>query len=382
MNHVTLLSAAEFLAQVATSDLVAELGQLADRAGDVNPFYESWMLVPALTWVESTGNVYLVVVRGSQGELLGLFPFQLSRDSRWAGAWLLQSWRHKYCFLCTPLIDRRHVEAIADAFAEWLRSGDAPASAVEFSSVGIDGAFGTRFLPRLSGQSRWGSDSGTRQRAYLHCGTQSEVGLSGKHQKEVRRLQRRLAELGSVNVATMRKEEPCGPWLDRFLKLEGSGWKGRQNTALHSNDADRRFFAAIAMGAHTLGRLQMLSLQLGGLDIAMKCNLLAPPGSFAFKIGFDERFQQHSPGLLLEIFNMRSLPKQAPEVLWMDSCADPGSQMIERLWTGRREIAWSRHVARGLRPKLLIAGAPAYRRAKAVLRRFVPHQVSNEEDAM
>jgi hypothetical protein len=61
-------------------------------------------------------------------------------------------------------------------------------------------------------------------------------------------------------------------------------------------------------------------------------------GSFAFKIAFDEKYSRYSPGVLLEVENMRRVNALA-QVEWMDSCAVSQHFMINRLWTGRRSIA-------------------------------------------
>jgi hypothetical protein len=81
----------------------------------------------------------------------------------------------------------------------------------------------------------------------------------------------------------------------------------------------------------------MLGLFLNGRPIALKCNLLAGDGSFAFKIAYDETLARYSPGVLLELFNIDYLHCRS-EIRWMDSCAVPGHPMIERLWLDRRII--------------------------------------------
>jgi hypothetical protein len=85
------------------------------------------------------------------------------------------------------------------------------------------------------------------------------------------------------------------------------------------------------------GRLQLLALELDNRPIAMLVNFLAPPGSFSFKTAFDESFARFSPGVLLQIENLRILER--PEIAWMDSCAAEQHPMIESLWAQRRTLA-------------------------------------------
>jgi hypothetical protein len=81
----------------------------------------------------------------------------------------------------------------------------------------------------------------------------------------------------------------------------------------------------------------MLALVIDGKPIAMKCNLGDQRGLFAFKIAFDEEFGSHSPGVLLEVFNIERL-HTFRHARWMDSCAVPGHFMIDRMWSERRLI--------------------------------------------
>lgn len=81
----------------------------------------------------------------------------------------------------------------------------------------------------------------------------------------------------------------------------------------------------------------MLASRVDGKPIAMKCNFLAGTGSFAFKIAFDESYYHFSPGILLEVENIRRF-HAVPDIEWMDSCAVPSQVMINRLWPDRRII--------------------------------------------
>jgi CelD/BcsL family acetyltransferase involved in cellulose biosynthesis len=78
-------------------------------------------------------------------------------------------------------------------------------------------------------------------------------------------------------------------------------------------------------------------MRLSGRPVAMKCNFIAAPGSFAFKIAYAEELEKYSPGVLLELENIRRLHTE-PRVQWMDSCAAPGHPMIEHLWREHRLI--------------------------------------------
>src|SRR5262249_9708926 len=150
--------------------------------------------------------------------------------------------------------------------------------------------------------------------------TYLKAALPHKRLKEYRRQGRLLGERGKLERRVLTDARDLESWIESFLALEASGWKGREGTALASAAADAAFFREAARGAFAAGRLLMLGLFLDGRPVAMKCNFLAPPGSFSFKIAFDESFASHSPGVLLELANVEHFASARP-ARWMDSCA-------------------------------------------------------------
>jgi CelD/BcsL family acetyltransferase involved in cellulose biosynthesis len=161
--------------------------------------------------------------------------------------------------------------------------------------------------------------------------------LRGKRRKELRRLENRLRETGSTEYRLLGPLDDARPWIESFLELESLGWKGNAGSSLASNESARRFFVETALNAHRNGQLMMLGLFHRGKPIALKCNFISGPGSFAFKIAFDEAYGRYSPGMLLEIENIRVL-HNLPQIAWMDSTADAQHFMINRLWDDRRSV--------------------------------------------
>ena len=162
--------------------------------------------------------------------------------------------------------------------------------------------------------------------------------LSRKGAKELQRLERRLAETGKLEYAALEDPGRRREWIADFLELEARGWKGRNASALGSSDAGRLFFIRASAPRRGADDLMMLGLRLAGRWIALKCNFVSGEGSFAFKIAYDEDYAKFSPGTLLELENIRRFHAR-PELRWMDSCADPGHFMVNRLWPDRRALA-------------------------------------------
>ena len=324
---------------------------LDDLGADVlesNIFYESILAEPAAQSLGAGRKLELVFVyRADPGaphrpaQLVGFFPFE--RLSRYRGMPIsaLVSFKHLHCFLCTPLVRRERAAETFAAMLDWLL-GESGATLVELRSMAADGPVHQLLVQELHARRLpfWLRDWSTR--ALFRPSHDAEHylrgAISGLALKEVRRKEKRLRDQGRLAWRELTPGEDPRPWLGEFLRLEASGWKGREGSALACRDAEREFFLSAAMAAHARGRLMLLGLFLDDRPLALKCNFLAGDGGFAFKIAFDERYHAFSPGFLLEIENVRRLHGR-PDVRWMDSCADAQHTMINRLWPGRRTMA-------------------------------------------
>jgi len=301
--------------------------ELAAASVEPNPFYESWMLLPALRSFARRERVEVVLV--FRGDLLcGLFPIAHRRGR--AGLW-----RHPYCYLTAPLLRRGCERA---AIHCWLDTLAARAALVRLEDVPGDGCVRLHLVDELN-ERKWPAlVSEAYTRAVLRRGPSAEEFLSralaGKRRKEFRRQRTRLSELGGLTTEELPPGADPAPWVDEFLDLEAQGWKGREGV---DSLRDRTFVQQMAAGAARKGKLQMLALRLDGRPVAMKMNLVGGEGAFAFKITFDEGFRRFSPGVLLELDNVERA-HQLPALRWMDSCAAPNRFMINHLWPDRREM--------------------------------------------
>ncbi len=348
-----------------TPALADEIDALARRAAEPNPFHDAWMLDAALSHLDAAPMI-LLTVRDADGTLAGLVPLQHCARFRGLPIASLQSWRHDYLFLGSPLLDAGSLDAACDALLSWLAGVQAP-KVLELTALRADGPIFAALEQALARYPRIASHLVHHQRALLQVG--SDDGVSGKHRKELRRLERRLAECGETNYRALHTDEDAEPWIERFLRIEAIGWKGTDGTALGSRDGDRAWFTQVCRAAHRLGRLRMYELTLNGAPIAVKCNFAAGDGAFMFKIGYDERHARHSPGLLLERFAMQAVAEAADGTAWIDSCARGGHFMAERLWPARRQLVDCVFGTRGL-ARTLVRNAPLIHRIR---RRFGAH---------
>lgn len=87
--------------------------------------------------------------------------------------------------------------------------------------------------------------------------------------------------------------------FDRFVALEGSGWKSRRQSSLATAHRTRAFFRDYARRTATAGTLRFFFLRIGPTVAAVQMAVEVYERLWVLKIGYDESFARCSPGLLL-----------------------------------------------------------------------------------
>lgn len=365
------------------ADYVQAWEDLASDAIEVNPFYEPWMLIPALRGLADGKDLRVVLVLTiDEGApvLCGVFP--LERKTRYKGlpVTVFSLWWHIYCPLCTPLIRNGYARECLDAFLDWLAS-EYGGPLIEFSLVSGEGPFHELLDDTLTKRNSLRFVSESYKRALFRpmeaAGVYERAAISAKHRQDIRRKQRRLSEMGRVEFDALEPAGDVDKWIDEFLRLEVSSWKGIEGGAFACADASRDYFVTIAKEAFRRGKLMISAIRLDGQPLALRLSITAGRGAFAFKIAYDENHARFSPGILLEIENIRSLHARS-DIEWMDSCAAP-IHFINRLWLDRRTIQ-SVLVSTGGRPaELLVLFMPSIRWLNRVVR-GLPRRVFTQKE--
>ncbi|WP_150294991.1 GNAT family N-acetyltransferase [Sphingobium estronivorans] len=321
---------------------------LAEAAAEANAFYLPEMLCAALDHL-ADGAVRVLEAQ-QDGELIGLMPVTVAGHYGRLPAGCVTNWMHDHCFFGAPLI-RRGAEMAA--WRGLLEQLDEAAWAPGFLHLrGLDAAgANAAALEALCVEQRRGRREVHRYdramlRSELDADAYWETHVRAKKRKELRRLQKRLADLGTVESRLLTDAVDLSGWCGEFLALEAAGWKGAEGTALASRPQDAAFFRAACAAAFENGRLHFLRLDLDGRTIAMLVNFRHGAGAFSFKIAFDEALGRFSPGVLIEIANLHAVQGD-PAIGWMDSCAAADHPMIDSLWAERRTITQYRIALRG-----------------------------------
>ncbi len=376
------------IVDIATADSVDALNcyqqrwvELAEQALEPNVFHEFWMLTSSLKNISHSTNCRFVFAfhrnkRVTDPPILsGVFPLMQESGS----ILRLSSYRlltNIYSYLATPLLHPRYQHEAIKSLIFWGRKTGV--SLLEFPRIHAHGPFQQALIDVLNQLNLSPFIVEQHNRALLTRDTNTEAyqlkNISGHSRRDHRRLRRRLQEQGELEFRTLDDPESVKSWANQFLALEQKGWKGEQGTAIGQRERDQAFFHEVTTEGMRQGKLQMMGLFLDGKPIAMKCNLISGQGGFAWKIAYDEQYARFSPGVHLELENIKYLHEQT-DLEWMDSCATAEHFMINRLWPARRTIQHLLIPTGNFTGELYTGLRPLIRTCRRIFRsRFSPRQ--------
>lgn len=314
---------------------IAAWRDLAGRAAEPNPFFEAEFVLAA-RGLEGR-KVSLLVAEEADG-WVACMP--VVRVAHWRGLPVpaLAAWRHRYSYLGTPLVDCERRASAIGALVEIACGKGSHGFFTALEWFPGEGTLAIELEHALLERDQVGVLAERFERAMVHRRpepTYLEDRLSSKRRKELRRQRRQLETALGATLEVTNHSGPSG--VEAFLEMEAGGWKGRSGTALGSRREDAAFFRAMSAAFARDERLQILSFEAEGRSVAMQCNLLAGDGLFCFKVAYDDAFAKCSPGTQLEAEAI-DVFHQETGAAWMDSCADPSNELINRLFADRRAL--------------------------------------------
>jgi hypothetical protein len=359
--------------------IVSDLDDLSANALEPSPSSEAWMLIPALHYLREAAAIKVVLMyapdvtsSGQPDVLCAVFPLQLRARYRGLPIKALSLWNHMYSLSTAPLLRADCAAACLRTLVDWTARNWPGSTLLEFPELGTNTAFFRLLSDVLRIDDREYLVTDMRTRAAFRPGIDAERYLgsigTAHHRHELRRQEKRLSELGKLEFDELDVDALHTTWVDEFVALELAGWKGKEGTAFGCNPSHRAYLDAIVAAANERGRLMMLALRLNGKAVAMKLNLVDVPGSYAFKIAFDEAYAKYSPGTLLELENIRRLHVR-PEIRWMDSLASPEHQLMNKVWHDRLTVVTLLVAPRQLRAEVVVNMLPLLRLIRRWLRR-------------
>lgn len=319
-------------------EIVESWRGLVERAAEPNPFAEPELVLPALRHLAGGGRAGILTAREG-GRLTGLLPVRWPvmaplPAGRRLPVPLLQAWVEPFQPLSTPLLDRDEPVRAMAALLRPTASLPSPLLLLRYFpehgpvAAALDAATAERGRPAV------------RLKTYERALWEREGGPppSRNRRNRYNRLRRQreamAAALGPVAVVD-RSDDPAA--IEEFLALEASGWKGREGTAIASQEAHAAWFRETCDGLRSAGRLEVLAVEAGGRTTAMWVDFDAGDGSLHLKSAYDETLGDHRPGeqLLLHCIDEGSDSRYA----WRDSATVPDNTLFNQLWSSRRTLS-------------------------------------------
>lgn len=119
--------------------------------------------------------------------------------------------------------------------------------------------------------------------------------------RDVERRRRKLQRECDVRFDLAVAPDDVDRDMDAALVVEGSGWKGREGTAIGSSRVTARFYREVARAFHESGELRFSRLHIDGRLAAVDLALTRGDRYFLLKTGYDESFRRVGPGLVLRL---------------------------------------------------------------------------------
>ena len=318
--------------------IAEEWRELAARALEPNVFYEPAFALPAAKIFGRDAGALLVWSGTSPRKLLGFFPARIEPRRYGLKLPVLVGWTHPYAPLGTPLVEREAAEPVIAAWLAHLADDPELPGLVLLPFLPTDGPFALVLDAIVRRAQMPVADFNTHQRAQLVPDDDRlfyvERTLGRHRHKELRRYVRRLGDIGALLFTTATEQEAVAVAIADFFTLESRGWKGKAGTAAVLDDDVHGFITAAVAGLAAEGKVAINRIFIDGRAIAVTITLRSADTAWFWKIVYDEKFAQHSPGVVLTFAVTEDLVEDTTLVR-TDSCATANHPMIDHIWRER-----------------------------------------------
>lgn len=168
--------------------------------------------------------------------------------------------------------------------------------------------------------------------------------VSHNMRSQINRRRRALERRGQLALRVNDGGAELASDLAAFFRLEASGWKGRAGTAILSSRRTQQLYERFAAGAARRGHLRLNFLELDGVPVAADLGCSFAGGSFLIKTGFDERYADLSPGLVLRAEVLRAAIEEGNTSYHFLG----GPDHYKLRWGGHLQTVFSVDAARGV----------------------------------
>lgn len=173
--------------------------------------------------------------------------------------------------------------------------------------------------------------------------------LSARRRQDYRRARRNLERAGKVEFE-MRSPtaEEVESVMAEAMQVEAASWKGRGGSAMLTNARLSGFFLQLTRRVARQGQLRVCFLRLDGAPVAMQIGVVHDGRWWVLKIGYDERWAEHSPGIQLMWDVLRAAFDERLGSFEMLGSAEPWLSIWTRQERAYRTLAFYPYNGRGM----------------------------------
>jgi CelD/BcsL family acetyltransferase involved in cellulose biosynthesis len=140
---------------------------------------------------------------------------------------------------------------------------------------------------------------------------------------------KKLEKKGAVRIVSSDVYDDI--FIDTFIAIEASGWKGKDGGAIGCNPVAIQFYKRALRGAADAGHLRMQAILVDDKPVSMELGLLMNKRFYSPKFAYDEAFSKCSPGNLMNRESIQIAaqngaerydflgPRARHKVLWTDA---------------------------------------------------------------
>jgi len=327
------------LTDETVSDLYEEWSDLAHNAIEKNVFFFPWFVRASISLLKPK-QPQIVTVR-SDGRLIGLIIMQSDKGYAKVPVSFFRTCLQYHQFLATPLIRSGYAGEFFTGLGDWLDASPQNKSFCALSLLSGEGEIADAADEVFKLQDRPVALMETFDRAAI-VGPSAQSGqptdhISKSRLKSLKRREKNLSKLGTVTVDRFSEGDNAGEWLDDFIRLEDTGWKGEAKTSIAENPIDADFYHQMVASADSENSVSFLRLSVDGVPIAYTLDLQCGPFVYCLKSAHDAAYRKYAPGVILEYETLKKYYRPDGDV-FVDSCTSPDNAMINELWPHSRKI--------------------------------------------
>ncbi|MEM9603437.1 MAG: GNAT family N-acetyltransferase [Pseudomonadota bacterium] len=329
---------------------------------------------PFYALLEANGDDAASLALLWQGDtLVGVWPFRVRKAFNLPVRQLATYYDSSHMMSSVPLLHADHVDGAVEAFLSWVHR-DADVDLFGFDEVtgksGIAEAIDASAARLGYSVERYAAyERAVLERSTVSFETYLQQSTSGKRRNTLKRKRKKIQAFGTWTVRCFSPSSTAvdagttsvtatADWqtlLQDLIDVEARSWKAGHGSAIACNPGVKAFVTALCDYAASTGRLYLIAAYLDDKPVAAQLGLINDNEVMIYKLGYDDQFKAHSPGLLLT-YDMICHAMQCEPRLGIDSCGDPAVRLYAETLQQRRAIWKARYGTPALRARLVHGG--------------------------